>query len=303
VAYVYYTAGTGTPTNYQYTVDTGTTYTTVSPVDIVTPAAISGLTNAVTKTVQLRAYNGGGYSSISNGLPVQPNASTAPAAWLLFDPNDSSCYSGSGSTVSNIGSYGALNGTITGSVGYITGTGIVTKVFNLAGGYINFGQLNFTNTFSVTAWLYPTAKASINTILANGFANVNTAGFKFGWNSWNTSDNNILFESGDGTAGNWQVPSSVNNIVTMNQWQHLSVIFNANNQFAIFLRNGVPVNVAGITTASNVSVNQTNFNIGAYLGGTYTMKAQLGLLKVFNSFLTASQVYDDFNNTKAAFGL
>lgn len=303
VAYVYYTAGTGTPTNYQYTVDTGTTYTTVNPVDTVTPAAISGLTNAVTKTVQLRAYNGGGYSSISNGVSVTPTASTAPAAWLLFDPNDSSCYSGSGSTVNNIGSYGALAGTITGSLSWITGTGISTKVFNLAGGYINFGQVNFTNTFSVTAWLYPTAKASINTILANGFANVNTAGFKFGWNSWNTSDNNMLFESGDGTAGNWQVPSSVNNIVTMNEWQHLSVIFNANNQFAIFLRNGVPVNVFGITTASNVSVNQTNFNIGAYLGGAYTMRAQLGLLKVFNSFLTASQVLDDFNNTKAAFGL
>ena len=33
------------------------------------------------------------------------------------------------------------------------------------------------------------------------------------------------------------------------------------------------------------------------------MNAELGLLKVFNSTLTASQVYDDFTATKAAFGL
>jgi len=33
------------------------------------------------------------------------------------------------------------------------------------------------------------------------------------------------------------------------------------------------------------------------------MKAQLGLLKVFSTGLTARQVYDDFTATKAAFGL
>lgn len=303
IGYVYYTAGTGTPINYQYTVDTGTTYTTVNPVDITSPVTITGLANGVTKTIQLRAYNGGGYSSISNGVSVQPNLLTPPAAWLVFDPNNSSSYSGSGTTVSNIGSYGALNGTMTGAVTWATGTGITTKVFNFTGGYISFGQLNFTNTFTVTAWVYPTEKNSINGILTNGYANANTAGFKFSWNSWTTTDHRLFLECGDGTAGNWYLPGTVSNVVTMNTWQHLTLIFNGNNSFALFLVNGIPSSVTGITTATPVSVNQTNFNIGAYLGGSYSMKAQLGLLKVFNSVLTASQVLDDFNSTKATFGL
>lgn len=304
VAYVYYTAGTGTPTNYQYTVDTGTTYTSVTPVDTVTPVAVTGLTNTVTKTVQLRAYNGGGYSSISNGVSVTPTASTAPAAWLLFDPNDSSCYSGSGSTVNNIGSYGALAGTIAGSLSWIRGTGITNKVFNFTGGRIGFGALNFTGNFTITAWIYPTTKYSINALLTNGspYSGGSTPGFKFCWNSWNSTNRVLFLENGDSGTG-WSSASALVNTVTMNIWQQISVIFDQPNNTAVFLVNGIPVNVNNINILSAVVVSRPNFNIGAFIGGSYAMQAQLGLLKVFNSSLTASQVLDDFNATKATFGI
>lgn len=303
VAYVYYTAGTGTVVNYQYTSNSGTNYTNVDPVDTVAPSAVTGLTNGSSVTINLRAYNSGGYSGISNGLSVTPSDPSVPAAWLLFDPNNSSSYSGTGTTVSNIGSFGALNGTIAGSLTWITGTGITNKVFNFTGGRIGFGSFNFGANFTITAWIYPTTKSSINTILANGPPNVNTAGFKFGWNSWQTNDKNLLFESGDGTAGNWQVPSSALNTVVMNTWQQVSVIFDRTNSISLFLVNGLPVSVAGISTATNVTVNAANFNIGAYIGGGYAMQAQLGLLKVFNSSLTASQVLADFNATRSVFGI
>jgi hypothetical protein len=44
-------------------------------------------------------------------------------------------------------------------------------------------------------------------------------------------------------------------------------------------------------------------NIDAYMGGSYTMKAQLGLIKVYNSALTASQVYYDFTADRVSFGV
>jgi len=303
VAYVYYTAGTGTVLNYQYTTDSGTNYTNIDPADPISPSVVPGLTNGVSATIKLRAYNSGGYSSISNGLAVTPSNPSVPAAWLLFDPDDASCYSGSGNTVNNIGSFGALVGTRTGNVTYITGTGITTKVFNFIGGYINFGSFNFGNNFTISAWIYPTNKSSINAILANGPANVNTAGFKFAWNYWNTTEKNLLFESGNGTAGNWRVPGTVSNTVVMNSWQQVTVVFDRTLNISIFLVNGMPVSISDITTATNVTVSAANFNIGAYIGGSYSMQAQLGLLKVFNSSLTAAQVLADFNATKAAFGV
>jgi hypothetical protein len=312
IAYTYFTAGTGTAINYQYTTNSGTNYTNSSPASLYAPAVVSGLTNGTSSTIQLRAYNTSGYSSISNSLSITPSNASLPAEWLLFDPNEPSCYSGSGSVVNNIGSYGALAGTITGSVPYITGTNITTKVFNFiginpsplpSGGFINFGAFNFGTNFTITAWVYASSSYSINGLLTNGTANVDTAGFKFGWNSWNTSNYNLIFETGDGTTGNWSVPSSLNNTISVATWQHISVIFNRSSNVSVFLLNGLPVNVYGITTATNVTVSASNFNIGAYIGDSYRMKAQLGLLKVFNSSLSAAQVYTDFSNTRARFGI
>lgn len=301
-AYAYYTAGTGTTVNYQYTTNAGTNYTTFSPSDTVSPNAIPSLTNGTPVTLQFRAYNGGGFGTISNGISVTPSQPSVPAAWLLFDPTNTSSYSGSGSTVSNVGSFGALSGTINGAVTHVTGTGIAGKVFDFNGGFIAFPTFNFGSSFTISAWVNPSTKFSINGLLTNGFANTDTAGFKFGWNSWQSTDKNVLFENGDGTAGNWTIPSTVTNTVTMGVWQMLTVIVDRTGRTAVFLVNGVPVAVTNITTASNLTVSGA-FTIGAYMGGNYTMNAELGLLKVFNSTLTASQVYDDFTATKAAFGL
>ena len=301
VVYIYYTAGTGTAVNYQYTTDAGSSYTSFSPPDIVSPNAITDVANGSPITVQFRSYNGGGSSTISNSLTATPSQPAVPAAWLVFDPNNATSYSGSG-TLNNIGTFGPLSGTVTGAVTYVTGTGITGKVLNFNGGYVAFPTFNFGPAFTISAWVNPSAKFSINGILTNGFANANTAGFKFAWNGWQTTNYSMLFENGDGTAGNWYIPSSLINTVIPGVWQMLTVIFDRVGRTALFLRNGLPVGVYGITTASNMTVTGA-FNIGAYMGGSYTMKAQLGLLKVYNSALTASQVYDDFLADTTTFGL
>ena len=302
LAYVYYTAGTGTPTNYQYTIDGGTTFIDFSPADIASPNTIPGLTNGIPVSVQMRAYNNDGEGDVSNSVFDTPSKPSVPNAWLLFDPNSKASYSGSGSTVLNAGSFGPLNGTITGSVTYATGTGIASKVFNFNGGYIAFPSFTFGSSFTISAWVRPSAKFSINAILANGFPNVNSAGFKFVWNGWQTSDGSLFLENGDGTPGNWNLTSTVSNTVNMDQWQMLTVMVDQVKVIAVFLVNGIPVPIPDIQTSYGFTLAGA-FNIGAYMGGSYSMKAELGLLKVFNSMLTASQVYDDFVATKAAFGL
>ena len=312
LVYVYYTAGTGTVVNYQYTTNSGTSYANVDPADNVSPSPVTGLTNGASATINLRAYNSGGYGSISNGLTVTPSNPAVPAAWLLFDPNDSSCYSGTG-TVNNIGTFGALPGTIAGSLTWITGTGLDTtgpggtarKVFNFTGGRIGFGAFDFTGNFTISAWIYPTTKNSINTLIANGNpynSGVSTPGFKFAWNSWQTTNRLLLFENGDSGLG-WSSASTLVNTVTMNTWQQISVIFDQSKNISVFLVNGMPVSVNNINTLSAVVVNRPNFNIGAFIGGAYAMQAQLGLLKVFNSSLTAGQVLEDFTDTRSRFGV
>ena len=85
--------------------------------------------------------------------------------------------------------------------------------------------------------------------------------------------------------------------------KHIGYVFDQANRIVIFFKNGVPIDMlTSVTPVANIGTNQA-FNIGGYIGGSYTMNANLGYIKVFNTLLNASQILDDYNNTKSQFGL
>ena len=95
-AYAYFIAGAngGSPiTNYEYT-SNGTTWSALSPADTATPLLITGLTNGIATSIQIRAINGSGSSTASNSITVTPQIGTLGTGALYYDPNDSSSYSG-----------------------------------------------------------------------------------------------------------------------------------------------------------------------------------------------------------------
>jgi hypothetical protein len=196
---------------------------------------------------------------------------------------------------------------MTGSISVLTGTDTTRKVFNMTGGYVNFpgSNFNFGTDITITAWVRPQYKFSINCIMANGSANVNTPGFKFAWNyySLTQSTRNLFLENGSGTPGEWGTAGSVANTVTFEECQHLACVFKRDQQAAVMLKNGVPVSAINTNTAPNVDMQNATFTIGSYVGGSYQMLGELGLVRVYNSALTAYQVYQDFLLENAAFGL
>jgi hypothetical protein len=310
--YTYVTAAAapaGVPTNYEYSTD-GVNTTPLDPVDTVSPVLIPGLTTGTSYSIQLAATNDAGTSGLSNTLSATPSNTSIPSAWLNFDPSNASSYSGSGTTVNNVGSYGALSGTMTGSITVGTGTGLSRNVFNMNGGRIVFGNFDFGTDITITAWIRPQEKFSLNCIISNGPANSGTPGFKFSWNGWESANKRLGFETGNGSpnppapapAINWLVPGSVADVVVLDEWQHVACVFKRDQRAAVMLRNGDPVDTAGTVTAVNVVMSGRPITIGAYEGGSFSMKGQLGSVKVFNSALTAYQVNQDFQSTKAAFG-
>lgn len=137
-AYMYYLPVMNNATNYQYTLDGGNTYTNFSPSDTVSPNAITGLTNGVPITVQIRSYDTNGYSGLSLPLTVTPSTPALPLPWLHLDINNPVCYSG-GSRMSNLGTFPftsrgsgvpRLTGTYAGNppTEYRIGTGITRNV-------------------------------------------------------------------------------------------------------------------------------------------------------------------------------
>jgi len=60
--------------NYEYSTDNGSTWTTRSPASATSPITITGLSNATTYLVKLRAINSAGTSTASNATSVTPAA-------------------------------------------------------------------------------------------------------------------------------------------------------------------------------------------------------------------------------------
>jgi hypothetical protein len=78
-------------TNYEYSINAGSTWTAISPPDITSPVTISGLTNGTAYTVYLRAVNtlGGGKSSSALSINTTPRTTPSITSFTVDRVNES----------------------------------------------------------------------------------------------------------------------------------------------------------------------------------------------------------------------
>ena len=111
--------GGGPITNYEYSVDGGA-YVACSPAQTFSPVLITTtdgstlLDNGTSYTVTLKAVNGGGTSVASASTSVTPSTNSLLGTSLLveLDANNSSSYSGSGATWTNLRSSGSYSASL-----------------------------------------------------------------------------------------------------------------------------------------------------------------------------------------------
>lgn len=220
---------------------------------------------------------------------------------LYFNPSISNSYSGTGTTINNIGLIGNTTGTI-GTLNNISfNNSIANGVFDFNGSSsINFGQYNFNDKITVSSWVYPRSKYSINTLMSNAGANLSTNGFKLEWNGWNTQNRRLQLEAGNGSSGNVKETSS-NDIITENTWQMTTWVIDFTNTTVEIYKNNTSYPLIG-GLVSNVSRNNSNWYIGS-MAGSYYMNAYLGSIKIWDKLLTSTEITNEFNNTKSRFGI
>jgi uncharacterized membrane protein len=233
------------------------------------------------------------------GKTVPPAAAPASTAALYYDASDSSSYSGSGTTLTNIGNGGAMAGTMSSVTFTSAGTASYLS-FNGTSSAISFNSFNFTNTVTVSAWVNATSKYSINTLIANAAPNTNTNGFKIHWNSWNTTNNHLLIEAGNGSTGGASTSGTA--VVVPGTWQYLTWVWDVTNRIIRFYNNGTLIATANpAATPTNPNMNQA-WRIGS-MAGSYLMSGRLGYMKVWTSILSASDITTDYTNSRARFGV
>lgn len=130
-AYILFTQ-TGNVTNYEYSTDNGATFLAFDPPQIYSPVEINTLssdsgrtirlTNGTEYTVKLKAVNTAGISSESASVTVTPTVTslTTTGRIIYLDANNSSSYSGSGTTWTNLDSGGSYSATLGGSPSFNT---------------------------------------------------------------------------------------------------------------------------------------------------------------------------------------
>ncbi len=136
---------------------------------------------------------------------------------------------------------------------------------------------------------------SINTIMANADTGEATDGFKLCINRWNTSDQSVVIEVGDGTVGGkWLTAGG---LIQPGNWYHLAFVIDQPNQVMKIYYNGAAVPLSFASDEGRLQADfRYDFNtagpfmIGAFPGGYFGFKGHLDDMRVYNRVLSDEEI-------------
>ena len=306
-AYILFTQ-TGTVTNYEYSTDNGDTFLAFDPPQLYSPVNIKTLSDGVTLldndttyTVILKAVNAGVSSSASAAVDVVPEVTSLETAGRLIylDANNSSSYSGTGDTWTNLDSDGLYSATLYGaSLPTFITTDPDNKYFNFttdaSGQFAQINQAAAINPvrhqpFTIQIWARINNVGSQGSLVSKVFGDPSYDGYAFGYRA-----NNTLELHANGSQINYF--DSVTGVLS-NGW----ALYTANVQFGNGggRTNKIFVNgrqVASETSTDNISSPTQNLTLARGFYG-YGI-CDIGQFYYYNTELSTAQIIQNFDATK-----
>ena len=312
-AYILFTQ-TGTITNYEYSTDNGATFLEFNPPQIYSPVNITTLssdgltplTNGTTYTVKLKAVNSGLTSSESVSVNVIPTTTSLLTTnrIIYLDANNSSSYSGSGTTWTNLASSGAYSATLNGSPAFNTTTEPGNKYFEFNPGAATgqFAQINqsadinplINQPFTIQMWVRINNVGSQGSLLSKVFGPNSYDGYALGY----IGDTTLQLHQNGSSLVNYF--SSVSGVLSSG-W----ALYTANIQFGNGggRQNKLFVNGRQVLTAtsneSGIPSSTENFTFprGFYGEG----ECDIGQFYYYNTELTTTQIIQNFDASKPTY--
>lgn len=312
-AYILFTQS-GSVTNYEYSTDNGATFLPFSPAQIYSPVEINTLssdgvtrlTNGTVYTVKLKAVNSGVSSIESLSVDVTPATTSLLGTnrIVYLDANNSSSYSGTGTTWTNLASSGAYSATLNGSPTFNTTTNPGNKYFEFNPGAATgqFAQINqaaainpVANTpFTIQMWVRINNVGSQGSLVSKVFGAPSYDGYALGYRTDNTLQ---LHENGSSQVNYF---SSVSGVLSSG-W----VLYTANIQFGNGggTKNKLFVNGRQVMTATSnesgipSSTQNLTFPTGFYGEG----ECDIGQFYYYNTELTTTQIIQNYDASKPTY--
>jgi uncharacterized repeat protein (TIGR02543 family) len=302
----------GTMTNYEYSTDNGVTFLVFNPPQIYSPVnittlstdGITPLTNGTTYTVKLKSVDTSGVSSLESvSVDVIPTTTTLETTGriIYLDANNSSSYTGTGNTWTNLDSAGSYSATLNGSPTFDNTTEPGNNYFGFnpgttTGQYSLISQAAAINPvintpFTIQMWVRINNVGSQGSLVSKVFGAQSFDGYALGYRTDNTLQ---LHENGVSRVNYF---TSVTGVLSSG-W----VLYTANIQFGNGggRQNKIFVNGRQVMTASS---NETGipsptqnltFPTGFYGEG----KCDIGQFYYYNTELTTTQIIQNFDATK-----
>jgi hypothetical protein len=283
---------TSTPTPTLTPTETPTQTPTLTPTNTITPTETFTPTPTVTNTP----------TNTSTPTPsTTPNIVTSNLQLQLLP----SSYVGSGTVWDT--TVGTTDATLSGSPTYNISSGFT---FNGTSQYGRIpsvdGVTNFTNTseYTVELWFNP----------ANGQPNINEADLFTKWNLNNESRYPYSIRFNEGTSSmfvaaydGFNFPQLSLTGFPVNTWVQLVAVFDFSGGALTVYRNGVSggtTSLVGVGQVSNTSPVGIAGRVASGTGGLQVpFKGTVGIIRMYDTSLTASQVLQNFNADKSKYGL
>ena len=312
-AYILFTQS-GTITNYEYSTDDGATFLAFNPPQIYSPVnittlssdGVTPLTNGTTYTVKLKAVNSGLSSTESDSVNVTPTITTLLSTnrIIYLDANNTSSYSGSGTTWTNLDSGGAYSATLNGLPTFdnTTDPGNNYFAFNPGADTGQFAQINqatainpvINQPFTIQMWVRITNIGSQGSLVSKVFGAPSYDGYALGYLSNSALQ---LHENGSSRVNYF---SSVTQALSSG-W----ALYTASIQFGNGggMTNKLFVNGRQVMTATSnetgipSSTQNLTFPTGFYGEG----ECDIGQFYYYNTELTTTEIIQNFDATKPTY--
>ena len=173
---------------------------------------------------------------------------------------------------------GVAPGAVPGEIGQGCG-------FNGSSDYLDCGSINLGDAFTLSAWVnIPSSASNIQTLWANKQGGWNSAGLAFFVDSYNTADQEMRLETGDGTTG--LAANTASNTVSFGQWHLLSAAINRTNGTVEFYVDGN--DLGGSTQVATDFVNLADMNLGRFTNGSLYFTGVMDEARIQNGAASAN---------------
>ena len=304
----------GTITNYEYSTDDGETFLAFDPPQIYSPVNITTLsvdgetplTNGTTYTVKLKAVNSGLSSNESVSVNVTPTITSLLTTnrIIYLDANNTSSYSGSGTTWTNLNSGGSYSATLNGSPTFNDTSETDNKYFEFNPGAVTgqFVQINqatainpiLNQPFTIQMWVRINNIASQGSLVSKVFGEPSYDGYSLGYRTDTTLQ---LHQNG---LSKVKYFTSVAGVLSSG-W----ALYTANIQFGngggrenkLFVNGRQVLTATSDETGIPSPTENLIFPKGFYGEG----ECDIGQFYYYNTELTTTQIIQNFDATKSRY--